>query len=61
MSKFASKLDLKKSLLDNITLLHKNKEYIWVEFQEIKEYLNQGFEIFNKDKKELCERIKQNE
>lgn len=57
MAKFRSKSDLRKSLVDNITLLHNDEESIWVEFHEIEKYLNKGFQIFNEDKKKLYERI----
>lgn len=57
MAKFKSKSDLKKSLIDNISLLQKGDDFIWVEFHEIKSLLNQGYEFFNEDKKKLYEKI----
>lgn len=58
MAKFTSKSDLKISLVNNITLVHNGNKFKWVEFNQIEEYLNNGFEIFNEDKKILYEKLK---
>lgn len=57
MAKFKSKSDLKKSLLDNITLMQNDDEYIWAEYHEIESYLIKGFVIFNDEKRALYEKI----
>jgi hypothetical protein len=47
--------DIEKSLRENITLLHRNnlEEYVWLTFEEIRSYLEDGYEIFNNEKREL--------
>jgi hypothetical protein len=50
--------NVEKSLRENITLLHKNnlEEYTWAVFEEIRGLIEDGFTIFNDEKRELYER-----
>lgn len=59
MSKFESKSDLKKSLFDNITLMHNDEtgKSEWAEFHEIESLLKDGFYIFNDQKRELYNKL----
>lgn len=59
MGKFKSKNEVKRMLLDNITLMENNqtKETKWVEFHEIKENIQNGFIILNEDKRQLYEKL----
>ena len=56
MAKFTT-AELKRSLFDGLTLMQKNEEFQWVEYNEIKFNMYLGFEILNDEKKELFSKI----
>lgn len=59
MAKFTQG-QLKKSLLENITLIFKeddDNDFKWVEFHEIEDYIEKGYYIFNKEKREYYAKI----
>lgn len=56
MTKF-TKSEVKRSLLENITLMEKGDESIWVDFSEIESCLKLGYNISNEEKKQLYESI----
>lgn len=60
MGKFESKSEVKRMLLDNISLMEdvKTNEHIWVEFHEINEYIENGFILFNEEKRILYDKLK---
>jgi len=64
MAKF-TKSELKKSVIDGVTLMEKENEYgwewqndfTWVEYHEIKNYIDKGYMIFNEEKREYYEKL----
>jgi len=57
MAKFTT-TQTKKSLLNDISLMEKDIERVWVEFDEIPIYIKKGFTLFNVEKQKLYEKIK---
>jgi len=57
MAKFTT-TQTKKSLLNDISLMEKDIERVWVEFDEIPIYIKKGFTLFNIEKQKLYEKIK---
>lgn len=52
MAKF-TKSKLAKSLLNDISLVEKNGEFVWLEFYELEEYTKAGYNLVNEEKREL--------
>ena len=52
MGKF-KKAEVKKSLLNGITLMTNKVDFQWVEFYEIENYIKRGYYIFNDEKRNL--------
>lgn len=58
MSKF-TKSEMKKSLLENITLMEKDvNDWKWVEFEEIDLHLKQGYVIVNDEKRDFFNKMR---
>lgn len=56
-----TKSSLKKSLLNDLTLMIKEDKYSWATFSEIKDYMENGHVIFNDEKRELYSKIGEKE
>lgn len=56
MAKF-TKGELKKSLIDNLTLVKREDNFKWCEFHELSDFLKDGYIIFNDEKREYYERM----
>jgi hypothetical protein len=57
MAKF-TKSEMKKSLLEGISLVEREGDFTWVEFHELPEHYEHGFVLLNDEKRELYERMK---